>query len=432
MIKIQAGHATVDISSPSPIHYYGGVCQGVHDPLLIHCTAISDGNETALLMSLDLKKMLEPVGEKSFKIIEETFGIPESHVILSCTHTHSAPDAGSAAEGNEAWLKQYYEKLPMVVRAALADLDEVTEAYAGKSEMEKGVTFVRRYLLPDGTYKMNAGKKDNVVAHEWDADPEMRTVRLVRKNKKDLLLVNFQTHYGGATGMYPQLFSADFPAPFRTEVEKKLNCIFVYYSGAGGNLNFQSAIPGEKKYPDFLAAIPAFTAACLRAVNAEEKIGLGPVKGKLSVVNANVRHDSEERIAQAYEVQKAGYGSPEGEEIMKKYGFGNKYDASFTIVRSRMPETLPVPLTAITFGDVAFCGAPYEMFDQSGIEIREGSPCKTTFVCTINGGHHGYMPSDLAYSHGAYETFACRYVRGTAEQFVSEIVRLITECKKEQ
>lgn len=432
MEKLYAGFAAVDISGQAPIRYYGGISEGVHDPLRAHCTAISDGKETVLLISFDLKKMIDEVGETTWGIIEKEFGIPSKNVILSCTHCHSAPDAGAKSFGNLPWLKQYYEKIPIVVRAALMDQVEVTGAFAGKDEMEKGVTFVRRYLLPDGTYKMNAGRKDNVVCHESDADPEMRTLRLTRKGKKDLVLVNFQTHYGGATVMYPQLFSADFVTPFREAVEKERpDCICVYYSGAGGNINFISPIEGERKYPDFLKAIPAFAAACRRALAAEKPIALGPIASRDVVVDAIVRHDPPERLAQAKEVQKAGYDSDEGKELIRKYGFGNKYDASFTIIRASLPETFPVYLNAITFGDVAFVGAPYEMFDTSGKEIRDGSACSTTFVCSISGNHHGYVPSYEAYGHGAYETYACRFVRGEAERFVGEFVRMIGECREE-
>jgi len=430
MSKFFAGYADIDVSGEAPISYYMGLSTGVHDPIQIHCTAVSDGRETALLMSLDLKKMLNPVAERSLAIIEQEFHIPPSHVILSCTHTHTAPDAGAGGEGNAAWLEQYYEKLPQVVRAALEDLDPVKGAFAGVSEMEPGVTFVRRYLLPDGSYKTNAGRKDNVICHESQADPEMRTIRLERESKKPILLVNFQTHYGGATGMYPGLFSADFIAPFREAMQKEADCHFVYYSGGGGNINFNSPIPGEKKYPDFLSAIPAFASAAKRAIAAEKPISLGKIRARRRLVSAKVRHDSPERLAEALEVQKAGYNSEEGNALLAKYGFGNKFDAYFTIVRSRMPEEIDVPVNAIVFGDVAFCGAPYEMFDTSAKEIRDGSPVHSTFVCSLSGGAHCYMPSRVAYSHGAYETYNCSYVMGTAEKLVENFLDMIRQCRE--
>ena len=424
------GYATVDITGQVPISYFGGVADGVHDPLLLTCTAVCDGEKVALIMTADLKKMLDNVCERSLQIIEKNFGIPADCVILSCTHSHSAPDAGSQAEGNVNWMQQYYKKLPQVVEAALRDLDVVEGAYTGKANEEHPIGFVRRYLLEDGTYKMNPSSTDKPVAHESEADPEFRTIRFDRKNKKDVLLVNFQTHYGGATSTYPQKLSADFVHPFRQQAEKKWDCHFAYYSGASGNINFNSAIPGERYYETWLDAISEFMNSTERTMQAEEKVELGKIQTQRSLVAATVRHDSDERVAQAKEVAAAGYETAEGIALMAKYGFDGNYDASFTIVRSELGETLDVPLVAVSFGDLAFAAFPYEMFDTNGKEVRDGSPFKTTFICTLSGGALGYIPSALGYSHGGYETYNCRFVGGTGEQLAQESIRLLNECKK--
>ena len=424
------GYATIDISGQTPIAYFGGIAKSVHDPLLLTCTAISDGETVALVMTADLKKMLDNVVNRSLQIIEKQFGIPAANVIISCTHSHSAPDAGSSAEGNVPWMQQYYKKLPQVVEAALRDLDVVEGAYTGKANTVHPIAFVRRYLCEDGVYRMNPGTSDKPVAHESEADPEFRTIRFDRKNKKDVLLVNFQTHYGGATNTYKEQLSADFVHPFRQKAQKEWDCEFAYYSGAGGDINFNSALAGERYYETWLDAIDGFmesTEACLKA---EEKVELGKVQTQRSIVAATVRHDSEERVAQAKEIRDAGYESEAGLALMEKYGFNGYYDASFTVVRSELGETLDVPLNAISFGDLAFAAYPYEMFHVNGKEVRDASPFKTTFICTLSGGAFGYIPSALGYSHGGYETYNCRFVGGTGEQLAQESVRLLNECKK--
>ena len=424
------GYATIDISGQTPIAYFGGIAKGIHDPLLLTCTAISDGETVALVMTADLKKMLDNVANRSLQIIEKQFGIPAANVIISCTHSHSAPDAGSSAEGNVPWMQQYYKKLPQVVEAALRDLDVVEGAYTGKANTAHPIAFVRRYLCEDGVYRMNPSTSDKPIAHESEADPEFRTIRFDRKNKKDVLLVNFQTHYGGATNTYKEKLSADFVHPFRQKAQKEWDCEFAYYSGAGGDINFNSALAGERYYETWLDAIDGFmetTEACLKA---EEKVELGKVQTQRSIVAATVRHDSEERVAQAKEIRDAGYESAEGMALMAKYGFDGNYDASFTVVRSELGETLDVPLNAISFGDLAFAAYPYEMFHVNGKEVRDASPFKTTFICTLSGGAFGYIPSALGYSHGGYETYNCRFVGGTGEQLAQESIRLLNECKK--
>ena len=114
---------------------------------------------------------------------------------------------------------------------------------------------------------------------------------------------------------------------------------------------------------------------------------------------------------------------------MDKYGFESYYDASFTLTRSKLGETLDVPLNAISFGDLAWTGYPYEMFHENGKQVRDASPFKTTFICTLSGGAFGYIPSQLGYSHGGYETHNCRFVSGTGEQLAQESVKLLEACK---
>ena len=91
-----------------------------------------------------------------------------------------------------------------------------------------------------------------------------------------------------------------------------------------------------------------------------------------------------------------------------------------------------IPFTAIACGDLAFVGAPYEMFDTNGQEVRAASPFKTTFVCSLTNGSFGYVPSALAVPHGSYEVVITYFEYGSAEEFVTEMVRLLNECKAAQ
>ncbi|MBR5295293.1 MAG: hypothetical protein IKU24_01735, partial [Clostridia bacterium] len=204
------GYSSVDISgSPNtdPISYYGGTALGVHDPLMLTCIALWDGEEVALVMTADLKKMFEELGDISLDLIEQEFDIPRSNVIISCTHSHGAPDAGSKGTGNVKWSYQYRRQLLVAVEEALRDLDPVKKVYTGKAD-QPGIGFVRRYLLENGTWKMNPSRSMKPIKHESEADPEMRTVRFERENKKDVLLVNFQTHYYSAEQKYLNQFTA--------------------------------------------------------------------------------------------------------------------------------------------------------------------------------------------------------------------------------
>ncbi len=418
------GYARTDVTTV-PLNIHEDVGETVHDPLQLTVTALCDGETAAIVMSIDTAGVTYAFTEKTMDLIRKNFGIPSSNVILNATHTHSAHTAGSASDSSLRFTANYYKKLVIAVEEALRDLTPA-KAYAGVSHTD-GITFVRRYLMPSGKYMTNPS--GTVVAHETQADNELRTLRFEREGKKDVLMVNYQTHYGGATGKYPHQVSADFIHPFRKTAEEELNCHFAYQSGASGNLNFASEIPGERKYPDFVSAIDGFMIATRDAIAKEAPIATGKIVAKGEFYQAKVIQDTPERIKQAEEVTALAHNEGAQGTLLKQYGFASKREASAVVTRASYGETQKLLLTAITCGDIAFTGFPYEMFDTNGQEVRAASPYKMTFVCSLTNGSYGYIPSAFAFPHGGYEVYVTRFVEGTAEELVADMLRILNLCK---
>ena len=418
------GYARADVTTV-PLSIFESVGETAHDPLQLTVTALCDGENVAVVMSLDAAGVTYEFTEKSMDLLEKEFGIPSSAVILNATHTHSAHTAGSTSDSSLRFTANFYKKLVIAVEEALRDLTPA-KAFAGVSHTD-GITFVRRYLMPDGSYQTNPTA--TVLAHETEADNELRTLRFQREGKKDVLMVNYQTHYGGATSKYPNQISADFIHPYRIRAEKDLNCHFAYQSGAGGNLNFNSSIEGERKYGDFVAAIDGFMIATKDAIAKEEAIATGKIVAKGEFYNAKVIQDSPERIQHAQEVAFLSHDASAQSILISKYGFASKREANAVIARAEFGETKELLLTAITCGDIAFTGFPYEMFDTNGQEVRAASPYKMTFVCSLTNGSYGYIPSALAYPHGGYEVYSTRFVEGTGEELVADMLRILNSCK---
>ncbi len=417
------GYARIDITGTLPIPIFEEEGTVVQDPLMLTCTAVWDGKTAALLMSADIRGMQNSVAKRSCEMIEKQFGIPAENIIINCTHTHSAPSAGGGSDSGIRWLANYYKQLPIVVENALRDLDVVEGAYTGKSYTE-GITFVRRYLMPDGTYKTNPGDR-TVVAHESQADPELQTLRFDRKNKKDVLMINYQTHH--CSGIGSGKVSSDFIGPYRTAAEEELGMHFVYHQGAGGNVNFLSSIPGERIYATYTEAAKGFMITTRDALSKEQPIQTGPVQVVSRNLTVTVQKDPIERVEAAKKVMEGS--ETERGSLAAQYGFETWRAANSTINRYNKGETEEMPLTAISFGEIAFAAAPIEMFDTNGKEVRDGSPFKTTYMCSLANGSMGYVPSIAAVPHGTYEVLACAYVPGTGEQISGELIKMLNECK---
>ena len=247
-------------------------------------------------------------------------------------------------------------------------------------------------------------------------------------------MVNYQTHYGSATGLYEGQYSADFVHVFRETAEKKWDCHFVYHSGASANLNFASAIPGERKYSNFVAATQmGLVPTARRCMENEKKVSLGELRFASSLYTAPVYQDTAEDIAKAKAIDSSGYDtdSKEYAALLKEHGFTSYRQVQGIMTRSKLGKTLDLPFYAISFGDIGFASAPYEMFDTNGMQVREGSPFEMTFVCSYTNGGFGYVPSSLAFPHGAYEVYISRFCETTGDDFAAEMVRLLTECKNQ-
>ena len=70
------------------------------------------------------------------------------------------------------------------------------------------------------------------------------------------------------------------------------------------------------------------------------------------------------------------------------------------------------------------------MFDNNGVQIKEDSPFKMTFVLTHSDGFYSYMPSYEALTeYGGYETGSTYFATGVAEKVVAELLRMLNEIK---
>ncbi len=428
--RFAVGFSRVDITPQTPIPIYNTTATGVHDPLWLTCTALWDGKTAALIYSVDSWFVNVSTTQIPMKQLEKKFGIDPKNVMFNSTHAHSAPNIASSENPDVIrYCSLFYKQALVGAEEALRDLDVVEKTFTGRANTEDGITFVRRYLMGDGTWRGIASSNPNsdFVAHESKADPEMRTIRFDRKNKKDVLMLNHQTHYGGATGLYPDMISADFITLLREQVEKDMDCHFAYQYGASANVNFISFIQGERKYASYPQAIPSLAQTVKDAVAAEKETATGPIKSASTEFVATVLHDSEERVKQAQEITDAD--ETQKGTLVAKYGFDSKNEASAVVRRNRKAETENLPLSVITCGEICFAAFPYEMFDTSGQQVREASPFEMTFICSLTNGAFGYLPTAEAFPHGQYEVFVTYYVQGTAEALVAESVRMLNECK---
>lgn len=446
--EIMVGFGAGDITPDWPIGLQGlgnhatRIHTEVVTPIYIYCVAITDAaGETALIMSIDAGG--GGFGEDIFPPIQEKFGIPREHMLLSALHQHSTPYGG---ERYEALLIRAALE---AVEQALADRAPATMQLA--TVQTQAMSFVRNYIANDpagsivgDNYNDPIGREFGYKCHESEADKEMRLVKFLREGKKPVILVNFQAHpHMGAFGPNITKLHADWPGIMRDLVAEKLDAHCIYFSGAGGNLNSSSRIKEENISKDWLEHGRRAADYVIGAEGTYRDAQVGLLKFKAVTKPYPTNHSQDYLLEEAtyiHELRQKDFDQAKVE--VKQYpNLHSIYHATSIVEKAARGESRELTIGAIALGDVAFTIHPYEMFDTNGMELRAGTvgnpnyapqeqttnPFPMTVVCTLGNGHLGYVPSALGYANGGYSTDIAYLAPGTGERLVTDYLQILHE-----
>ena len=430
--QLKAGYAKADITPafPVPLGGFGNSQFRIHDsvetPICAVCVAISDGYNALLLYHLDLVGLTDPIVNACKKGIFEATGVPEDNILLNVTHTHSAPDLRSSLDSIREYTAFLQDTIIGLAAPALADLAN-TELQIGSARLEN-LNFVRRYLLSDGSYggdNFGDFKNNTISAHETEADNLMQAVRLVRQEKKDIVLVNWQAHPHPMGGSKRTFLTSDIVGKFRAKAEEEHPILFSFYQGCAGNINSHSRVPGEGYDRDPEATSSALAAGLSQVLAAMRPVKSGPVKASTDIFCAPINHEFDHRVEDAKKVLAKWEGkSPlDARDYALSLGFNSVYHANAVIRRSQMADSLSYRIGAVSFGDICIVWAPNELFDATGMFLKSVLPFEMTFACGYTNGSHGYMPTRRAFHHGGYGCDTCNYPAGTTEDLMQAMYR---------
>lgn len=431
-----------------PLLGYGNstsrMSQGYLNPVEVSCTAVQDSSgETVMLISMDMALVNTYVRLNALPMVAEATGVPLENLILTATHTHSGADICTDHQNSPRYEKDMRIWITQAAKLAMADLAPAT-LQTGAIDVEH-MNFVRHYLMNDGTYYGdNFGNRESgYCRHEREPDKKLQLIRLVREGKKDILLVNWQSHPKLASTastmagkLTRPLLSSDYVGYMREYVGKQADCEVAFFLGAAGNLNPLSDIQEEQ------ATVPENVMVyghkvgdyVLEAMKNMKDVASGPILLRKKQYPGKIDH-SEDHLADnarlVMDEWQTNKNYKQNVAFGKPLGIMNPYHAESILNRASNPNTTKdMELNAITFGDVGFATVPYEMFCQNGLAVKEGSPFETTFMISCCNGVNGYMAADSAFDYNSYEVTNRTFVRGTGETVAEELVGMLKELKK--
>ena len=402
---------------------------GVLSYLYVTCVAISDANDnTILVYGMDLCGSGDAY--RFATNVSDATGVPVDNIVMSASHTHSAPDYGVATSGQGAALNKLKKGLIKAAETAMEDRKEA-KMFVGSVDTE-GMNFVRHYLCNDGTYcGDNFGSSASGLAgHASQADPELQMIKFTREGDNDVYIANFQTHPHQTGGSAKYDLSADIVGEFRAAMEKELGCEIAYFTGAGGNINSRSRIEAENQTKDWREWGVRMAKYAMSVEYTE--VATGKVQAAKFEFEAKINHADDQWAGLGSDLRnrwnKGEITTAQVKELSAAAGFpfNSPYHAGAVASRASMGNSSSFIIQAFSFGDVGFVAAPYEMFDTSGVFIKENSPFAMTIIAECANGGNGYFPSQFAFDvSGGYECDTTKYVPGTAERLADQYVEML-------
>ena len=409
----------------------GRLSAGYMTYLEARAVAVQDeAGEILLFVTADLSFIRPNFGKKVMEKMTRELGLLESHIILSGTHTHGSIETESAKmKGVPEFNEQASDGMVEAAKLAIADL-KPAEIYVGTAITEN-MNFVRRYFMDDGSLTTDnfPGTGTKVVSHETQADPELVMTRFVREGGKDILISNFQAH-PHLEGKFEGV-SAETVGAMRDAFEAGLDVHSLHWQGAAGNLNSRSRIDGETRTTDRKEYAQIMLEYAKPVFENMTKVDSGPIQvvsyDYVATIDRSRDHllDAARQVTAYYkEVGSAEACKPLANEL----GLVGYHQAMRIVWNAENGESFDAKLVAWSFGDVSGIVTEYELFDTSGMFIKENSPFEQTFIVGYSyPGTGSYIPTAEAFANGGYERDSCRYISGTAEEMCDIYVDLLNQ-----
>ncbi len=426
------------------------VSEGVHDDLFIKTLVFEHGSERAAFITLDVISLPHSLVIKSRELVHQQTGIAINNIILNATHAHAGPQMNPLfwdVVGGTAKLKsqEYTHKLPELIAAsvklAVSKIQPVRVSVG--SVQEQSISFNRRYLMKDGTFRTNPGKLNpDVVRPAGPIDPELSIVYFESLDKKPVaILVNFALHVAIVGG---KQFSSDFPGVMSELIGKVKgeDVVTVFTNGTSGNINHVDVSnPNQLSGFDESRRIGTVLAGrVLSALPSLHSIQIKSLKARIQTVHLPVFRKVERSEADWAKGVISKFGKTDGPGFadvvsawrildLVKYqgGLEARHQSTTTVPLTEDGTALESEVSVIAFGDqMALVGFPGDAFVELGLGIKLNSPFRFTIVSEQSGnGTISYMPNKKAFPEGQYEVNSVRYSSGGGETLVDSAIETL-------
>jgi len=421
--NLRSGAAVVDVTPQKfPVSMTGAfqdrLATGFQDRLHARALVLDDGSTKVAVVVCDICLISREIFDEAKAIAAKATGISTNHMLMSATHTHTAATAVPLAQCNPdpGFVSYLTRQIAASVFEANENLQPAAIAWVGFDEASE-LGNRRWHVAPENITPNPFGRSDDKVRTNAPrgsdillkpaapVDPEITIVSIVDGEGKPLsLLANYGLHYVG--GVPPFKLSADYFGEFARRVGAKLDAeesfVGILSNGASGDVNnYNFTDPRPAAEPMERIGAVAEKIAKLTA----EKQGTMEHRGRADLhmierpLDLGVRKPDEADLAYARKMLAAA-------ENPEKLSMHEVYAQETVRIAETYPDEVNIKLQALRISDdLAIVAIPCEVFAEIGLEIKERSPFKNTFVISLANGYNGYLPTPEQHALGGYETW---------------------------
>ncbi len=399
-----------------------GTAQFIHDDLFVRALVLDDGATRLAFAVVDTCLLDRPVFDEAKALVQRHTGLPPDHVMMCCTHTHSAGAACGAhltdADATyRAWLPG---RIADAVRCAVSHLAPARIAW-GNGSLPQHV-FCRRLLIKPGTiYTNQLGFTNELAKMNWDSphpadgepagptDPEVFVLSARHADGRPLaLLANYSLHYVGDVG--PGHISADYFGVFADRIQELLGAdrqdppfVGILCNGTSGDINnINPAVerPASAPYTRIRRVAEDLAQEVLRVTRGltyQREVTLKAAGRECTVAT---------RRPNPAEVEQAR-ATIAGRPLAQLSSWTDNF-AREQLILGEWPAEVSLPLQVFKVDHLAVAAWPGEIFAASGLELKRRSPVQPLFNVSLANGWYGYIPPPAQFPLGAYETWRMR------------------------
>ena len=422
-----AGAATSNITPPLGTQIVGNFTEplatNIHDELHARCLALDDGSTKLVFVIVDNVGVDQVVFDEAKRLIHEKTGLPRENLLMSAVHDHSAPSAGGK---RQVWdMEKPLEEYQIFLASRIADGVQVALNRLEPARIGWGVgrvpqhLFNRRWVMnkpvmnPFGgmdQVKMNPGiGNPDLLKPSGPTDPEVSFISVQSTSGRPIaLLGNYSLHYVG--GVPQGDISGDYFAVFADRIQELLKAdrqdppfVGIMSNGTSGdvnNINFGGKPEKHAPYAKMRIVADDVAREVLRVykdIHHQDWVRLQAAKSELRL---KVRRASPEMLANIHKVLlRPDTAKPLYNPLEKNYA------KRVSQMQKEYPDYIDIPLQVFRIGDLGVAAVPFEVFTQTGLNIKKSSPFKPTFTIELANGSNGYLPTPEQHRLGGYETW---------------------------